>query len=428
MQKAKYITNKFIKLKNLIQEPTMYGTVDGQLILGAIASYVFTNEAKTEWDYFLLELLKKNELTEYVSLKTIDKSLRPHLENFLIDQSIEIEEFNKNLSALKKYKSHRNFHYFVVSGLKSIGVNKFSNIKIGLFEDKCNFEKNSFSEKINKTYNEILEYNYSQGLITSTDIFKHDIYNEIDAFKGQNVLEVENFGDQYISKEKSLKDAEHFINELIFLRSLCSSLKFQIGLNREIIENDIRPLHLNYENLCFTLPSKEFTFTSFLDFTFKNDPQFNIAIPFKDLTFPLISSYFEKNDLLENLRLAVDWYASSYKTNINKEGFLFCAIGLEVLFSKDNKAISQNLSESTAFLIAKKDFDSRRTIFKRMKTLYGKRNGIAHGESSIIEESDLRLIRSYLSYSIIAIIRKIQKGEIHTLQDLSDYFEEQKFG
>ncbi|MEJ2898270.1 hypothetical protein [Acinetobacter sp. NS-4] len=428
MQSEKYIRKKFSRLRNLIHDPEMYGKVSGQLILGGIASYVFTSEAKTEWESFLIEILNKKELINYVSLKKIDELLKPHLEVFLVNQSINIEELNQNIADLLKYKSRKNHHYFIVSGLIPIGIYRFANIKIGKFEDTCKLEKISFSEKIKNTYKQILEYNTSKGLIRNLKIYDNEINKELKKFEDQIVLEVENFGDQYISKEKSIKDADHFINELIFLRSLCSNLKFQIGLNTALPEKELRPLHLNYENLSLTIPSKEFTFDSLLDFTCKNDPQLNIAIPFRDLSFPLLSSKFDKDDLLDKIRLAIDWYASSYKSNDSRESFLFCAIGMEVLFSKEKDTISKNLSENTAFLIAKKDVKSRKYIFQKMKELYKKRSGIAHGDNANIEETDLTQIRYYLSYSIITIIRKIQKDDFYSFQDFSNFLEEQKFG
>ena len=421
MQSEKYIRRKFNKLQNLVHHPEMYGRVSGQLILGGIASYVFTNEAKTEWENFLLDILRKQGLVSYVSLKTIDKLLKPHLENFLIDQSINIEELNRNIEELLKYKFYKNLHYFVVYGLKSFEVYSFSNVKIGKFEDKCKLEKISFSDKIKNTYKQIIEYNISKELIQNPEIYDNEINKELNKYKDQIVLEVENYGDQYISKEQSIKDAEHFINELIFLRSLCSNLEFQIGFNSNIVDKDLTPLRLNFQNPALTFPSKKFTFDSILDFKCKNDPQFNIATPFSDLNFPLLSTKFDKDDLLDKLRLAVDWYASSYKSNNIRESFLFCAIGMEVLLSEESNSISKNLSENTAFLIAKKDANSRKHIFQKMKELYRKRSGIAHGESTNIVEIDLNQIRYYLSYSIITIIRKIQKGELYTVQDLSNY-------
>lgn len=424
----KYIRKKFNKLQNLIHDPEMYGIVSGQLILGSIASYVFTNEAKTEWENFLLDILNKQKLIHYVSLKTIDKLLRPYLESFLATESINIEELNQKIAELLKYRSYKNYHYFVVLGLIPIGIYKFANIKVGKFEDKCKLNKISFSEKITNTYKEIMQDSISKGLVKNSEIHDNKINEELNKFKNQIVLEVENYGDQYISQEQSTKDAEHFINELIFLRSLCSNLKFQIGFNISSPEEYLKPLHLNYENSSLTIPSKEFTFNSILDFTCKNDPQFNIAIPFNDLNFPLLSPKFDKDDLLDKLRLAVDWYASSYKSNNIREGFLFCAIGMEALLSEESNTISKTLSENTAFLIAKKDVNSRKYIFQKMKELYRKRSGIAHGESTNIAEIDLNQIRYYLSYSIITIIRKIQQGELYTVQDLSNYLESQKFG
>ncbi|TCB47611.1 hypothetical protein E0H83_03665 [Acinetobacter terrestris] len=101
---------------------------------------------------------------------------------------------------------------------------------------------------------------------------------------------------------------------------------------------------------------------------------------------------------------------------------------MEALLSNGTDSITKTLSENTAYLIAKKDIDSRKSIYKKMAYLYKHRSGIAHGGNANIEENDLQQIRYYLAYSIITIVRKIQRDEIYSVQDLMNYLENQKFG
>jgi hypothetical protein len=427
LNKERHLKEIFKKLASLTHEPEMYGKVNGELIFGSIASYVFSTEAKDYWNSFLLQILKIKQLENYVSIKTTDDLLKPYLENYLIENIINCQDFLIKLGELEKYRTNKNFHYFIVSRLVSNKIYKFSNIKIGLFEQICDQTGFSFSEKIHLNNQEIISIKKANGTYIENDIFYEEILKEIDKFRGQTVLEIENFGDKYISEHKSMKDAEHFINELIFLRSLCSNLKFKIELNIDTADHNPKPLLLNYEDKRLSSPSKDLIYKSHLDFNNEVNAVTNIAIPFKDLTFPLFDQDYS-NDILEKLHTAIDWYASSFKTTSNRESFLFCAIGMEALLSNSKDSITKTLAENTAFLIAKKDIESRKTIYKKMAYLYKHRSGIAHGGNSNIEIKDLQQIRHYLAYSIITIVRKIQKDEIYSVQDLMNYLETQKFG
>lgn len=231
LRNQKHLDEVFKKLKSLIDEPKMYGQRSGQLIFGSIASYLFTREAQIYWDEFLLKILQIKQLEDYVSLKTANDLLKPFLENFLIGNPIQTQDFLIKIDELFKYKTNRNFHYFIVSRLVTNKIYKFSNIKIGLFEQKCEQTNLSFSEKIHLNNQEITSFKKNNGTYIENDIFYDKILKEIDKFKGQTILEIENFGDKDIAEQKSVKDAEHFINELIFLRSLCRNIGFKIELN-----------------------------------------------------------------------------------------------------------------------------------------------------------------------------------------------------
>lgn len=422
----RHLDEVFKKLKSHIFEPNMHGKIKGNLIFGSIASYLFTREAQIYWDEFLLKILKLKSLDNYVSLKTINDLLKPYLENYLIGSPIQAQDFSLKVDELLKYKTNRNFHYFIVSLLVTNKIYKFSNIKIGSFEQKCEQTNLSFSEKINTNNQEIISFKKNNGTYIENDIFYNEILTEIDKFKGQTILEVENFGDKVISEQKSVKDAEHFINELIFLRSLCSNIAFKIELNTDTPFHNLQPLLVNYDDKLISYQSQEIIYKSHLYFDNTVHSDTNIAIPFRDLTFPLFDQNYS-NDLLDKLRTAIDWYASSFKTQSTKESFLFCAIGMEALLTNGRDAITKTLSENTAFLIAKKDKDSRKYICSKMVKLYSHRSGIAHGGNITTEKIDLDQLRFYLSSSITAIIKLIQEDTLNSNNDLYLYLEDLKF-
>jgi hypothetical protein len=426
LRNQKHLDEVFKKLKSLIDEPKMYGQRSGQLIFGSIASYLFTREAQIYWDEFLLKILQIKQLEDYVSLKTANDLLKPFLENFLIGNPIQTQDFLIKIDELFKYKTNRNFHYFIVSRLVTNKIYKFSNIKIGLFEQKCEQTNLSFSEKIHLNNQEITSFKKNNGTYIENDIFYDKILKEIDKFKGQTILEIENFGDKDIAEQKSVKDAEHFINELIFLRSLCRNIGFKIELNIDTTTYNLQPLLVNYDDKLISYPSQEIIYKSYLNFDNTAHPDTNIAIPFRDLAFPLFDQNYT-SDILEKLRTAIDWYASSFKTNSTKESFLFCAIGMEALLTNGRDAITKVLSENTAFLIANKDKNSRKHICSQMAKLYSHRSGIAHGGNISTEKIDLDQLRFYLSSSIKAIIQLIQENTVNSSKDLYQYLEDLKF-
>lgn len=416
----------FKKIKSHTFDSSMYGKIDGELIFGSIATYFFSREAKNYWNEFLIKVLQLKGLEDYVSIKTANDLFRPYLENHLVGNQINAEEFSQKSEELLKYKTNKNFHYFIISRLVTNKIYKFANIKIGLFEQKCEQTNLSFSEKIHINNLEITSFKKNNGTYIENDIFYDQLLKEIDKFKGQTILEIENFGDQDISEQKSIKDAEHFINELIFLRSLCRNIGFKIELNTNIPLHNVQPLLVNYDDKLISYPSQEIIYKSHLDFDNTIQPATNIAIPFRNLTFPLFDKNYS-NDLLEKLRTAIDWYASSFKTNSTKESFLFCAIGMEALLTNGRDTITKALSENTAFLIATKDKKSRKYICSQMAKLYSHRSGIAHGGNISTEKIDLDQLRFYLSSSIKAIILLIQENTINSNKDLYQYLEDLKF-
>ena len=416
----------FKKIESHTFPPSMYGKIDGELIFGSIASYFFSREAKNYWNEFLLKILQLKGLEDYVSIKTANDLFRPYLENHLVGSQINAEEFSQKCEELLKYKANKNFHYFIISGFITKKVQRFSNIKIGKFEAPCSHTGLSFLDKIEKNNNDIISHRKANGNYAENDSIFNEILVKVEEMKHKTIIEIQNYGDHLISEQKSIKDAEHFINELIFLRSLCSSIKFKIELNNNTTQNNLKPIQVNYINKSITLPSEELCYPTILDFYDIDNLRTNIAIHSKNLNFPFFERDYS-NDLLEKIKTAIDWYASSFKSANTRESFLFCAIGMEALLTNGKDSITKTLSENTAFLIAKKDKESRKHIYSKMAKLYSHRSGIAHGGNINIENADLEQLRFYLSAAIRAIIHLIKENILNSNNDLYQYLEDLKF-
>lgn len=388
--------------------------------------YGFSKEISIEWGIFLTSILKKTDLINYISLKTIDEKMKFIFEQYLIDKSIDIsKKFNESILELKKFIHKVNYFYYVVNGLICDTKYSFENITIGTFEYKSNSNDISFFEKIKKNLADIKKYKKLKNTYNSNDIFLKEIKKVIKKYKNKVVIEVSNYGDPLIAQDKSKRDAEEFIDQLIFISDISLVYKFDIRIDDYINNEKIQPLHLDYENLSTSALNDELIYSVFFDFL-KEDELKNIAFKFKNLCFPLLTTQYD-NDLLKKLRTAIKWYSASIKSKNNNESFLFCAIGMESLFTFGRDSITKTLSENTAFLIAKKDIESRKHIYSTVSYLYSQRSGIAHGGNTNIEIKDLNQIRYYLALSITKIINKIINDEINTDKDLFNFFENQKF-
>ena len=415
----------FKKIASLTYDPYDNKLILGQLLIGQLM-YFFSDEANEYWNQFLFKILQLKKLDNFVSIKTTDEALRPFLEIFLIDQVVKLNEISEAIIELEKFKSMTHHNYYIISGITSSSIYSFSNIKFGNFDQKCDIEKLSFYEKINANNEEIINLKKENGTFIENDYFYNLLTREIEEYKNKTVIEVANIGDKEISVAKSNKDAEHFINELIFLSSLSTNAKFDIKLHFTLPEKKIRiPLRVSYCQKSVTAPTRSISYNINFDL-FSSVQNNNIGLLFKHLSFPLLSidTHYE---LLEKLKIAIDWYASSIKSENHRESFLFCAIGMESLLSIGRDAITKTLAKNTAFLIAKNEKNSRKLIFLKMIELYSKRSGVVHGGNINIELRDIKQIRYYLSACITTIIFKIQSNEFNTVDDLFQFFEDQKF-
>ncbi|WP_228264267.1 HEPN domain-containing protein [Acinetobacter baumannii] len=232
-----------------------------------------------------------------------------------------------------------------------------------------------------------------------------------------------------MAKEKSKNDAKELINQIIFITHISKSYKFHIQVHTYEVKDRIQPNTHLILLLSTSALSDEIIYNVDFSFSQRNniDSLSNIGSKFKELCFPILTNSFN-NDLLEKLRVSINWYSASINSESLNESFLFCAIGMESLLTTGRDSITKVLAENTAFLIAKDDIESRKLVYNTMCNLYAKRSGIAHGGNINIETKELKQIRYYLAMSIIKIISKIKADEINSNKDLITFLDNQKFG
>ncbi|WP_257223723.1 hypothetical protein [Acinetobacter sp. YH12140] len=339
-------------------ETAMNGINDGNAVFIGDIDFGFSPEINRSWRDFLINILKAKKLINYVSYKTIDKETKKLFKEYLLNNKINLyEKFQQTMSYLEEYKTEIKFHYFYVNGFKSSQIYQFENIKIGNFEGICPLTNISFSEKIRSNFEEIHKYKLKNNSFNSIDEYnKKDLEKLISSLEGNTVLEISNFGDDESSLNQSIHDAESFINELIFLAKNSTNLDFNISLDSKKQENTF-PLIVNYDNSRLSSSSEKFEHLVVLDLNKKTNSSIQIGEIFKDLNFPLHSKNND-NKLIEKLKIAINWYSSSIKSQNHRESFLFCAIGMEALLTNGRDSITKTLSENTAFLIASKDIKS----------------------------------------------------------------------
>lgn len=335
----------------------------GFATLGNI-SYGFSIELSLDWTLFLTSILKKTNLIDLIALETIDKKMKQIFQEYFLDNSLDIFlEFNKVITELQIYSQQTNFFYFMVQGLTCDRVYLFENLAIGNFNQKTPTAP-SFSEKINKNIKAIKYAKKRNGTFNPKDIFYKELKSTIKKYKNRIVIEVSNIGDPLIAKEKSKNEAKDFINQIIFITHISKSYKFHIQLRNYEIKDKIQPLCVNYEKLSTSALNDDITYN--IDFSFsKNDnidDLSNIGSKFKELCLPIINNNFN-NDLLDKLRVSINWYSSSINSQSLNESFLFCAIGMESLLTVGRESITKVLAENTAFLIAKDNIESRKSVY-----------------------------------------------------------------
>lgn len=416
LQNQRHLDEVFKKLDSCTFDHTEYGKIDGRLFLGKTA-YVFSLEAEEYWDSFLLKILNLKNLNNFISIKTIEKEIRPIYEDFLITKKTNLVDFNAALSKLEKFRVRNTTYYFKVHGLHIDGEVKIDNICIS------KFNKN-FKDKIEKHLFKITEQIkiYENGLSENRSYFLNQINEKVNEYNNFSVIEVSNYGDDDLSFSQSIQDAQNFLNEIIFAISISSNLNHRIGFEK-FYQDEIQ-IKVNYiEDSIGMTPHKLLHSASF---SLEKNKFSNVDKIYKNYSFPLYNKKYQF-DLINNLQNAINWFADATNSKENRKSFLFYAIGLEALFTLDrHENITKSLAESCAFLLSS-NLESRKKIFRNITYLYKQRSGIAHGGNKNIETADLRMIKKYLAYSILSIITLIQEGKLYSIQDFKDFLFNEKF-
>lgn len=109
----------------------------------------------------------------------------------------------------------------------------------------------------------------------------------------------------------------------------------------------------------------------------------------------------------------------------HEDGFLLFAIAIESLIvgGKEQTDLTYKLSTRCAHLLGN-DLDSRKTVSKDLKELYGIRSAIAHRGQSSFPEEKLTLIRRYALRIIRDFLTREEFREIETKVQLASWFDE----
>lgn len=417
LQNQRHLEEVFKKLDSCTFDHTEYGKRDGRLILGKTA-YVLSLEAEEYWNSFLLKILTLKGLNNFVSIKTIEKEIRPIYEDFLITKTpVNVDDFNIILAKLEQFKVRNTTYYFKVYGLHVYDKVKVDNICISQFSKH-------FKDKIENQLFKITEQIKIQenGLSKNRSYYLDKITKKIDEYNAFSVIEVSNLGDDDLSYSQSIQDAQNFLNEIIFAISISSNLNHKIGFEKTY-QDEIQ-IKVNYTEDSIGMTSQKLLHGA--SFSLENNEFSNVDKIYKNYSFPLYSKKYHF-DLINNLQNAINWFADAANSKENRKSFLFYAIGLEALFTLDrHENITKNLAESCAFLLST-NLESRKNILKNITYLYQQRSGIAHGGNKNIETADLRMIKKYLAYSILSIITLIQEGKLYSIQDFKDFLLNEKF-
>jgi hypothetical protein len=149
--------------------------------------------------------------------------------------------------------------------------------------------------------------------------------------------------------------------------------------------------------------------------------------------FPIDKNYKELFDFLdtdENLtpierkiKIAVNWIGKSLKNNNIDEAFLYLFLGIESLFSRDDKelissSIVNHISEIVAFLNSDSPID-RINISQKIKILYGKRSSLVHtGVCNVLEEDYYDLL--YFIKTAIEKLFLLKNDKINSIKNSTE--------
>jgi hypothetical protein len=128
---------------------------------------------------------------------------------------------------------------------------------------------------------------------------------------------------------------------------------------------------------------------------------------------------FEKS-LLQALR----WLATSQMQYDNETRLLNLISALEALLTRDiNFSIANSIAEGAAILLGE-DLQEKISIRDDIKSYYGERSRLSHGESKTVSDTDLERVRHYVVSLLLILIER--RAEFDTQADLFSWIDRQK--
>lgn len=150
--------------------------------------------------------------------------------------------------------------------------------------------------------------------------------------------------------------------------------------------------------------------------------------------FNLIHSMLlgNRNRLDQKIISAINWYGKSFNSYSSEktlrnpniffepERFLYCFTALESLLIPDSIPISPNLARRVAHLC--EFIFNKRTASRHTRRLYRIRNEIIHDGIRFIDKQDFELLSNMTKTAIISLIKRRNKLNITTIDDLINWF------
>ncbi len=139
-----------------------------------------------------------------------------------------------------------------------------------------------------------------------------------------------------------------------------------------------------------------------------------------------------ENQIESRIITAVNWIGMAIAERNTSIAFVQAIFAVEALLQNDikdepiNKSIVAMIAEAIAFILGN-DYESRKSIEKDFKRLYGLRSKIAHGKGSDINGTDLDKAIKLARDLVYAFIKKAEIKDAKTMQMITNYIEKMRY-